>query len=55
MDVHEISELDQKSFHKQHTEKSELLNTIFYDSASLDFCDCKFLKIFAHFAHILAK
>ena len=55
MDFHEISELDQKSYHKQHIEKSELLNTIYYDYASPNFCECKFLQIFADFGHILAN
>ena len=45
MDLHEISELDQKSLHKQHTEKSELLNTIHYDYASLNFCECEFFLL----------
>ena len=55
MDFYEISELDQKSLCKQHIEKSEQLNTIHYDSACLNFCECKFLQIFADFGHILAK
>ena len=49
MDFHEISELDQKSVHKQYIKKSKLLNTIYYDSACLNFCECEFLQILVIF------
>ena len=45
MDFYEILELDQKSLYKQEIEKSELLNTIYYDYASLNFCECESLQI----------
>ena len=54
MDFHEISELDQKSLQKQHIEKSDLLNTIYYDSAGLNFWCVKIFADFADFGHILA-
>ena len=50
MEFHEISELDQKSLQKQHIEKSELLNIIYYDFAS-QFCKC--VNIFADFCRFL--
>ena len=54
MDFHEISELDQKSLQKQHIEKSELLNIIYYDSAGLNFWCANIFADSADFGHILA-
>ena len=42
------------SLHEQHTEKSELLNTIYYDYASLNFSECEFLRMLARFWLCLA-
>ena len=49
MDIHEISELYKKNFHKQYIEKSELLNTVYYDYASINFSEYEFLQILARF------